>query len=265
MTISADRRGWGRGWPQNNAAKMVTIKARRSGVTLLVHRDVAPILKFCIDTVEDRGYLFDHGPKDVNDDWGYVNRPIRGTSIPSNHSWGLAIDLDAQEYPQGQRRRRPPQWVDDVFAKYRFDNGAPWKNPDPMHYEFNGTPADARFLVASLAGHAVDKTPAPMPPSAAPPPPVAATPPPYVGPVPTPPANVQEDDMHLYVFGYATPEYWLVYGDGFARNLNQTNGESAAWMRVMVGRTTLVSAADSDHVKTGINELSYDEFKARRP
>ena len=50
-----------------------------------------------------------------------------------------------------------------MFAKYRFDNGAPWSNPDPMHYEFNGTPADARYLVASLAAHSIDRTPPPMP------------------------------------------------------------------------------------------------------
>lgn len=178
MTVSADRRGWGRGWPQNNSAKMVTVRAARSGIALSVHREIAPILQFCIDTIEARGHLFDYGPTDVNDDWGYANRPIRGTSIPSNHSWGLAVDLDAQVWTQGQRTRRPPQWVDDIFAKYRFDNGAPWSNPDPMHYEFNGTPADARFLVASLAGHAVEKTPAPMPPSA---PAEKPVPPPYFG------------------------------------------------------------------------------------
>ena len=193
MTISADRRGWGRGWPQNNSSKMVTIRAKKSGVTLAVHKAVAPILQFCIDTVEERGYLFDYGPKDVNDDWGYANRPIGNTSIPSNHSWGLAVDLDAQQYPQGQRKRRPPQWVDDVFAKYRFDNGAPWSNPDPMHYEFNGTPADARFLVASLAGHAIAETPAPTPPSA--PPLKPPTPPPYFGPKPTVTRPDEENPM----------------------------------------------------------------------
>lgn len=162
----ADTRGWGRGWPQNNSAKMRTVRAFRSGVALSVHREIAPIVEFVLNEVERRGYLYDHGPKDVNDDWGYANRPIAGTSIPSNHSWGLAVDLDAQEYPQGQRKRRPPQWVDDIWRKYGFQNGVYWANPDPMHYEFMGTPSDARFLVASLAGHSIENTPPPMPPSA---------------------------------------------------------------------------------------------------
>lgn len=166
MAISADRRGWGRGWPQDNSHKCTTIKSELSGVQLMVRKEIAPLVKFCIDEVERRGYLYDFGPKDINDDWSYVNRPIRGTRIPSNHSWGLAIDLDATKYPQGQTKKRPPQWVNDIWVKYRFDNGVYWSNPDPMHYEFNGTPADAKFLVDSLAGHAIDNTPAPMPPSA---------------------------------------------------------------------------------------------------
>ena len=212
---AASSRGWGRGWPQDNSSKMVTIRAEKSGVVLSVHREVAPILKFCIDTIEARGYLFDHGPKDVNDDWGYANRPIRGTSIPSNHSWGLAVDLDAQQYPQGQRKRRPPQWIDDVFRKYRFDNGAPWANPDPMHYEFNGTPADARFLVASLAAHSIESTQPPMPPSApALPPTPSPQPPPYVGPAPTIPEDLDMDTVRILHVSSGPAEAWMFWAGG---------------------------------------------------
>lgn len=160
---SADQRGWGKGWPQNNAAKMVTVKAALSGTSWSVHREVAPILKFVVDEVERRGYLFDHGPADQLDDWGYANRPIRGTRTPSNHSWGLAIDADATLYPQGQSKARFPQWVMDVFATYGWENGWRWSNPDPMHFEYSGTPADARWLVAALAAHHIDGTPPPVP------------------------------------------------------------------------------------------------------
>ena len=201
MTASADRRGWGKGWPQDNSAKMVQITAKVSRVKLLVHREVAPILQYCIDTIEARGHLFDYGPKDVDDDWGYANRPIAGTKIPSNHSWGLAIDLDATEYPQGQRKRRPPQWVDEIFAKYRFDNGSPWANPDPMHYEFNGTPADARWLVASLAAHSIEGTPPPVPPSA----PLA---------VPAPPTPVQPLEEPMLVRNSNDGQVWMLWTDG---------------------------------------------------
>lgn len=163
MTSPASSRGWGKGWPQNNSSKMVTVRSARSGVTLSVHRKVAPIVKWLMDETERRGYILDFGPKDTNDDWGYSNRPIAGTRTPSNHSWGLAVDLDAQNYPQGQRRRRPPAWVIDLWSKYGFDNGADWSYADPMHFEFRGTPKDADWLVASLAAHHVQATAPPVP------------------------------------------------------------------------------------------------------
>lgn len=162
MATPANTRGWGKGWPQNNSSKMVTVRAARSGAKWPVHRDVAPILQHIVDEVERRGYLF-HQPGQVVDDWGYANRPIRGTSTPSNHSWGLAVDVDATLYPQGQRSRRPPQWVIDLFAFFRWENGWQWRNPDPMHFEFAGTIAEARWLVAALAAHHLEQTAPPVP------------------------------------------------------------------------------------------------------
>ena len=115
---SAQDRGWGRGWPVDRGGEMVWVRAPISGARWQVHRDVAPILAYVVAEAERRGYLFDYGPGDVDDDWGYSNRPIRGTRTPSNHSWGLAVDIDAQNYPQGQRRRVPPAWLISLFAQW---------------------------------------------------------------------------------------------------------------------------------------------------
>lgn len=158
MTAPASARGWGPGWPHNNASKCVEVQAGHSGVRLLVRAEIAPLVKYGLDEVESRGYLYDYGPKDVNDDWGYSNRPIAGTSVPSNHSWGLAIDLDAQDYPQGQTKVHPPQWIMDIWSFLGFDNGVVWSHPDPMHYEYRGTPADAHFMVSALAARAQQGT-----------------------------------------------------------------------------------------------------------
>lgn len=249
MTSRADRRGWGPGWPTNNAAKCTTITAARSGVSLMVRREIAPLVKFCIDEVERRGYLYDFGPKDPTDDWSFNNRPIRGTSIPSNHSWGLAIDLDARKYPQGQRKSRPPQWVDDIWFKYGFDNGAPWANPDPMHYEFNGTPADAAFLVASLAAHHVEQTPAPMPPSA-----------------PAPIAD-QEDAMSIVNLAYSNrTERWLVLPDRgriVAYNTNLSTGEADA-LASALGQRTVTGDGPCDLVKRFWREVSWPQLTTLR-
>jgi hypothetical protein len=167
-------RSFGRGWPGGIPARdLTTVKAKRSGTTLIVHREIAPLIQWLLDETEARGYLFDLGPKDPTDDWGYSNRPIGDTDEASEHSFATAVDLDATKYPQGQTRRRLPQWVIDLWAKYRFVNGVRWRNPDPMHMEFHGTVADARWLISSLAAHHEEQTRPPVPTSA---PPVAAPP-----------------------------------------------------------------------------------------
>jgi len=173
MVKPANKRGWGKGWPKNRSADMTWVTAPLSGTRWQVHREIAPLLLKAVTIIEERGYLFDLGPRDINDDWGYSNRPIRGTRIPSNHSWGLAIDIDAQNYPQGQRRKVPPLWVREVFALCGFAWGGTWSYADPMHFEFQGTLADARSAVSRLNSAGIvqpdpDPAPAPVPPAALP-------------------------------------------------------------------------------------------------
>jgi len=175
MSSSAQDRGWGRGWPVDRGGEMVWVRAPISGARWQVHRDVAPILSYVIAEAERRGYLFDYGPGDVDDDWGYSNRPIRGTRTPSNHSWGLAVDIDAQNYPQGQRKRVPPAWLISLFSQWGWSWGGGWSYVDPMHFEFLGTPAQARQLVAMLAASDVQQRPVPVPPGTPSPQPQPAT------------------------------------------------------------------------------------------
>jgi len=163
MTLSASQRGWGKGWPKDRSGEMLWVKAFRSGAKWQVHREVAPILHKIVNDAEARGFLFDHGPADTNDDWGYANRPIGGTRTPSNHSWGLAVDINAQDYPQGQRRRVPPQWLISLFAEYGWAWGGTWSHADPMHFEYTGTPHDARRTVARIAGTPPAPTPTKLP------------------------------------------------------------------------------------------------------
>lgn len=241
MTTRADRRGWGPGWPVGvPPSKLRTITSKISKTVLTVHEEIAPLVKFAIDEVEARGYLYDYGPSDPLDDWSYVNRPIQGTSIPSNHSWGLAIDLDARKYPQGQRKVRPPQWVDDIWFKYGFNNGAPWANPDPMHYEFAGTPVDARFLVASLTAHYIQNTEPPMPPSA---------------PIPR-----RDDDMKVYKLIYPNRvEYWLGRSSGLATNLAPQ--DVAPLTSIYGAAQEIVGEVNCSAFKNFNDELPYDAIR----
>lgn len=178
MTKNGEQLGWGPGYPHGvPASQLGWAVATRSGARWLIRKELVPIAEFIINEVERLGYLYDFGPTDPTDDWGYSNRPIAGTSIPSEHSRGIALDCDARKYPQGQTKIHPPQWVMDIWAKYGFENGVHWSNPDPMHYQAAITPNDAAFLVSSLAAHHVDNTQPPLPPSV---PPVPPTQPPTI-------------------------------------------------------------------------------------
>lgn len=151
MTAPANLRGWGQGWPVDRSDDMETVRTARSGVRFIVHRAIAPIVKYLVDEVERRGYLI-HAPGQTPDDWSYANRAIRGRNAPSNHSWGLAIDIDATQFPLGSRKRLP-QWIVNLFKAHGFDYGGDWtRRPDPMHFEFNGWPSDARRIAAAI-GH----------------------------------------------------------------------------------------------------------------
>lgn len=176
MTAPANLRGWGQGWPVDRSADMVTVRARRSDTPFVVHREIAPIIDHLVNEVERRGYLL-HRRGQVRDDWSYVNRPIRGSNRPSNHSWGLAIDIDATQYPLGSDARLP-EWIVTLFKAHGFDYGGDWRRrPDPMHFEFAGWPSDARRIAGALAS----RKPLPKPP---PPPP----------PAPAPPVDQEDDD-----------------------------------------------------------------------
>jgi hypothetical protein len=129
-----------------------------NGVTVPqgVHRDVAPLVAWLMAETMLRGY-----PLVAGWCWGYANRPIGGTSTPSNHSWGLAVDLNAPTNP----RKRPlttnmPGWMPDLWRQWGFGWGGAYTSatPDAMHYEFLGTPADALRYVGQLRKPAINLT-----------------------------------------------------------------------------------------------------------
>jgi hypothetical protein len=117
-----------------------------SYITGSVHKDLHELISLLCAETERRGYKI---RRDWS--WGYASRPIAGTKTPSNHSWGLAVDLNAPTNPQ----RRPlttnmPPWMTALWRSYGFRWGGDYTSstPDPMHYEFMGTPAQAREQTA---------------------------------------------------------------------------------------------------------------------
>lgn len=156
--MSAQDRGWGPGWPTclSRPPRLVTVTAGTNRIRLSVRPEIATLVSRLVTHLElARGRGFD--PRFCG---GYNCRPIAGTSTPSNHSWGLAVDLDADENPQmtaaaHKARGVPypggrtlvstmPQNAAAIGARYGFGWGGHYvSKPDPMHFEFVGRPSDA--------------------------------------------------------------------------------------------------------------------------
>jgi hypothetical protein len=142
----ARARGWGEGWPRDRRAEMVI--AGTGNVQVLVHRDIAPLVSWLMLETERRGYRLRRG-----ECWGFANRPITGTRRPSNHSWGLAVDLNAPSNPMfDELITDMPAWMPALWKAWGFGWGGDWQGTkDPMHYEFMGSPDTARTLIDRLA------------------------------------------------------------------------------------------------------------------
>jgi hypothetical protein len=71
----------------------------------------------------------------------HAPRRIPGLGSPSLHAWGLAIDLNATENPQGRRPRQDRRLV-HALEREGFTWGGRWPTaPDGMHFELHGDEA----------------------------------------------------------------------------------------------------------------------------
>lgn len=172
---------WGAGWPTNNSAKMVTVVTGGGELRLPVRREIAPLVAELVIGLErgrDKPFRADWS-------WGYANRAISGTSTPSNHSWGLAVDLDAPENPylSADAHRAPhslrktfpggrilrstmPDNVEKIATRWGFAWGGRYTTkPDPMHFEFVASVEEARRLARDSG---IRKPPRKVPPTGRP-------------------------------------------------------------------------------------------------
>lgn len=142
----ANGKGWGSGWPNCSVVNQ-TITMKRSGQKLLVNQRVAKLFSVLLNAMEARGYLL-HTPEQWS--WGSECRAISGTNTPSNHSWGLAVDINAPNNPYTTGTQHDiPDWAYAMFRKYGFGLGADYSGKrDYMHVEFMGTPGDADIMTA---------------------------------------------------------------------------------------------------------------------
>ena len=77
------------------------------------------------------------------DDWSYFNRSVRGEEYKSNHSFGIAIDINALTNVLGTTGDMP----EEVVAQWEIEGGAwggSFSRTDPMHFESHLTPEEIR-------------------------------------------------------------------------------------------------------------------------
>jgi hypothetical protein len=208
----------GRGWGAPCQGGRTTL-VRADGLRLPVRTELADLIALLLDLTEAGGYDVIPGWT-----WGNACRVISGTTTWSNHAWGLAVDINAPANPyasadwhrRNARGTRPfglslvcdmPEQMVTLWENHGFRWGGRYTGkPDPMHYEFMGTPADAGTITGRLraflgATQPAPPVPAPLPPAA-------------------PPTVKDDDDMHLFHPHQTISDkgtMWLLLGGTLAR------------------------------------------------
>jgi hypothetical protein len=144
----ANSKGWGSGWPNCQAANnfgIGQVAGPRSGATIQggVNARIQKLTQLLVSESERRGYMLVKGWC-----WGYGCRAISGTNTPSNHSWGLAADINAPTNPYTSSGQHDiPDWMFALWRRFGYGVGADYSGrQDWMHFEFMGTPGDADIM-----------------------------------------------------------------------------------------------------------------------
>lgn len=143
----ASAKGWGAGWPNCGSGPTVTVTLAKSKTKIYnLHTKIARLVELVGNEIEKRGYAFVPGWC-----WGGECRAISGTKTPSNHSWFLAVDINAPKNPYTSTGSHDiPDWAFALWRAYGFGVGADYSGSkkDWMHVEFMGTPNDAALMTA---------------------------------------------------------------------------------------------------------------------
>lgn len=150
--MPTSRPGWGKpcDWPD---MARVTFS---NGTRVTVNAGIAELVEILGNETIRRGYEIRSGVTG-----GYNCRAISGTNSWSNHSWGLALDINWDTNPW----RRPlttdmPAWMVGLWVGYGFRWGGTYSTPDAMHYEFMGTRTDANVQTARARTNILGQQPA---------------------------------------------------------------------------------------------------------
>lgn len=144
---AASKRGWGPGWPDCQPKKMRRFEANR--IARPIRAEVAELITFLMKASNALGYDIRHTEEPDGGCGTFVCRAIKNSDpqVPSNHSWGLAIDQNTKSNPMSKtwRSTTPPKIV-DLWESAGWYWGGRYPVPrwyyDAMHFEYMGTPDD---------------------------------------------------------------------------------------------------------------------------
>ncbi|MDZ5448633.1 M15 family metallopeptidase [Labrys sedimenti] len=115
------------GWGQNN---LVPVQA--GGQTWQVNKQAASAFQGFLGDLAAAGYP-------LKSSGGFNYRNVRGGSELSQHAFGTAIDIDAENNAMGSTKTNLPPNVRELAAKWGLVWGMDIKGrPDPMHFEWAG-------------------------------------------------------------------------------------------------------------------------------
>ena len=144
-------------WPRRNIVSFPPPFELRDGrgrplSTVRCHHLVVPALRRALADLSARGLAhlintFDGCFVPRHMGWD-PNRPL------SRHSWGIALDVNARQFPYGSRARQNPRLI-AAFARQGFAWGGDWRTPDPMHFEVVDLARPARSLDILVDGERV--------------------------------------------------------------------------------------------------------------
>lgn len=215
---------WGPGWPNCQPNRI------DAGFRVLTHwgwtrfpggvrRELSELLTRLIKETDNRGYHFGVEGNPSYGCWGYLCRPVAGTHVPSNHSYGLSIDINAPRNPRAKTLHTDmPDWMPDLWNAYGFRWGGDYvKDPDAMHYEFMGSMDDAIRMTQlarknRLGDDRSDLIPQPKPPTS---------------------TNAKDDKVYVLVKGKDQPEIWLT--DTLTKRLMKDKAEADFFVYVING------------------------------
>lgn len=163
---NAKARGWGSGWPNCQVGKMKTIlvedqtQGENFDLRITVREEVAEMVMYLLMATDKQYDLL------RSETGAYNCRAIRGTNTASNHSWGLAVDINWNHNPMSStfHSEIPPAVVAMWNACGWYWGGFYANRKDTMHFEYIGKPSDVAKHAAKAKEYALGKPVAPKPP-----------------------------------------------------------------------------------------------------